>query len=139
PAFAFAAALAAALADTLGTEVGTLYGKRAYSPLTLRALPKGTPGGVSAAGTVAAFAGAALMGFTGAALGLVEMPLLGATITGGFLGAIIESVATSLASLAGARLDHEFSNALNTFVAAMTALRLAALLAPRLGAAILGR
>ncbi|HEY2796332.1 MAG TPA: DUF92 domain-containing protein [Thermoanaerobaculia bacterium] len=142
PAFAFAAALAAALADTLGTEVGTLYGKRAYSPLTLRPVPRGTPGAVSFAGTAAALAGAALIGFAGAGLGLVpRVPgaLLWATIAGGFLGALCESVVTTLVSRFGARLDHEFSNALNTFVAAMAALRLAALLAPRLGAAVLGR
>ena len=135
PAFAFAAALGAALADTLGTEVGTLYGARAFSPLTLRPVPKGTPGGVSVPGTAATLAGAASMGLAAAALGLVpRVPaaLVGATIAGGFLGALCESVVTTVASRFGARLDHEFSNALNTFVGAMAALAIAALIALRL-------
>jgi uncharacterized protein (TIGR00297 family) len=135
PAFAFAAALGAALADTLGTEVGTLYGARAFSPLTLRPVPKGTPGAVSVPGTAATLAGAASMGLAAAALGLVpRVPaaLVGATIAGGFLGALCESVVTTVASRFGARLDHEFSNALNTFVGAMAALAIAALIALRL-------
>jgi uncharacterized protein (TIGR00297 family) len=130
PAFAFAAALGAALADTLGTEVGSLYGMTTFSPLTLRPVPKGTPGGVSMAGLAATLAGAALMGLTAAALGLVPVAsgaLLGAVIAGGFLGALGESVVTTFASRFGARLDHEFSNALNTLVGALLALRLAAL------------
>jgi uncharacterized protein (TIGR00297 family) len=131
PAFAFAAALGAALADTLGTEVGTLYGKTAYSPLTLRPVPPGTPGGVSLAGTAAGLAGAALIGLAGWRLGLVEAGLLWVTIAGGFLGALSESVLTSAAARFGTRLDHEFANALNTFVGAMVALRL--------GAAVLAR
>jgi uncharacterized protein (TIGR00297 family) len=135
PAFAFAAALGAALADTLATEVGTLYGLRAFSPLTLRPVPKGTPGAVSVPGTAAALAGAALMGLAGAGLGLVPRvacSFVGATIAGGFLGALCESVVTTVASRFGARLDHEFSNALNTFVAAMAALEIAAMVAPKL-------
>ncbi len=126
PAFAFAAALGAALADTLGTEVGTLYGKRAFSPLTLRPVPAGTPGAISVAGTVASLAGAALIGVAGTALGLVDTALLGATITGGFAGALVESFVSSLVSRSGGRLDHEFSNALNTFAGALLALRLGA-------------
>jgi uncharacterized protein (TIGR00297 family) len=130
PAFAFAAALAAALADTLGTEVGTLYGRRAYSPLTLRPVPAGTPGGISVPGTLACLLGAALIGLAGAGLGLVPRALVAVTVAGGFLGALAESVLTTLVTRFGARLDHEFSNALNTFVAAMAAIGLAAVSAP---------
>jgi uncharacterized protein (TIGR00297 family) len=130
PAFAFAAALAAALADTLGTEVGTLYGRRAYSPLTLRPVPAGTPGGISVPGTLACLLGAALIGLAGAGLGLVPRALVAVTVAGGFLGALAESALTTLVSRFGARLDHEFSNALNTFVAAMAAIGLAAVSAP---------
>ena len=51
PPIGFPAALAAALSDTLGTEVGILYGRNAFSILTLRRLAVGTPGAVSIAGT----------------------------------------------------------------------------------------
>ena len=50
PSLAFVAAFGAALADTLGTEVGTLYGRRAFSPLTFRSLPAGNPGSDLVAG-----------------------------------------------------------------------------------------
>jgi hypothetical protein len=36
-----------------------------------------------------------------------------------------ESILTTFAANRGARLDHDFGNALNTFVGAMVALRLA--------------
>jgi uncharacterized membrane protein len=48
------------------------------------------------------------------------------TIAGGFLGALAESVLTTLAARFGSRLDHEFGNALNTFVGALIAIRLGA-------------
>jgi uncharacterized protein (TIGR00297 family) len=139
PPFAYAAALGAALADTLGTEVGTLYGKTAFSPLTWRPVAAGTPGGISAAGTAASLAGAVLIGLAGWRLGVVEPSLVWVTIAGGFLGALSESLATSLVARFGARLDHEFSNGLATFVAAMAALRFAAMAASGVGAAVLTR
>ena len=126
PSFAFVAAFAAALADTLGTEVGTLYGRRAFSPLTFRPVPAGTPGAISLAGTAASLAGAALIGLAGWRLGLVERSLLAVTIAGGFLGALAESVVTTLVARFGSRLDHEFGNALNTLVGALLAIRLGA-------------
>jgi uncharacterized protein (TIGR00297 family) len=126
PPFAFAAALSAALADTLGTEFGTLFGKAAFSPLTLRPLPAGTPGAISWPGTVASLAGAAIIGLAGWRVGLVETSLVWVVVVAGFLGAVSESVLCTLAASLGARLDHEFGNALNTFVGAMVALRLAA-------------
>jgi uncharacterized protein (TIGR00297 family) len=126
PPFAFAAALSAALADTLGTEVGTLFGKRAFSPLTFRPLPAGTPGAISWPGTAASLAGAAIIGLAGWRLGLAETSLVWVVVAGGFVGAMSESVLSTFAAKFGARLDHEFSNALNTFVGAMVTLSLAA-------------
>ena len=125
PLAAFAAAFGAALADTLGTEVGTLYGRRAVSPLSLRPLPRGTPGAVSGPGTAAAALGAALV--AAIALGLSAVSAAGAVLAavGGFLGALSESAINDFGRRAGFALDHEFANALNTFVGAMVVLRLA--------------
>ena len=124
PAAAFAAAFGAALADTLGTEVGTLWGRRPLSPLSLKALPPGTPGAISLPGTVASAGGAALLAAAAVALGLVARSALVACAAGGFLGALAESVLNDFGRRAGFSLDHEFANALNTFVGAMLALRL---------------
>jgi len=121
---AVVAAFAAALADTLGTEIGSLYGRRAFSPLSLRALPPGTPGAISWPGTAASLAGSALIAAAGVACGLLSPRLGGIAAAAGFLGALSESVLNRLGTRMGFRLDHEFANALNTFVGAMAALRL---------------
>jgi len=122
---AFVGAFAAALADTLGTEIGTLYGRRPFSPLTLRPLAPGTPGAISLAGTAASLVGAAVVAAAGAGLGLVPPGLAWAAMLGGFLGALAESVLASIGRPFLFRLDHEFANALNTFLGAMLALRIA--------------
>ncbi len=124
PAIAFVAAFGAALADTLGTEIGTLYGRRAFSPLTLRPLPPGTAGAISWPGTAASVFGAALIGVAGWRLGLVPAVLVGVATLAGFLGAISESFVKDFGRRGGFRIDHEFANALNTFVGAMVALRI---------------
>ncbi len=124
PAIAYVAAFGAALADTLGTEVGTLYGRRAFSPLGFRALPAGTPGAISWPGTAASLAGAALVAAAGWGLGLVPAALVLAAVLGGFLGALSESVVNDFGRRNGFSLDHEFANALNTFLGAMLALRI---------------
>jgi len=119
---AFAAALAAALADTLGTEIGTLYGKRAYSPLTWKRVPVGTPGAVSLAGTAASLAGAILIAVFAWWLLWVHPSLIWLVATAGFVGACSESLLNDLGARVGFRLDHDFANALNTFVAGLAAL-----------------
>jgi uncharacterized protein (TIGR00297 family) len=125
PAAAFVAAFGAALADTLGTEVGTLYGRRAFSPLSLGPLPPGTPGAVSVPGTAASLLGASLVAAAAWALGLLTPSLAAVAALGGFLGAMSESAINDFGRRTGFGLDHEFANALNTFVGAMVALRLA--------------
>jgi uncharacterized protein (TIGR00297 family) len=127
PSLAYVAAFGAALADTLATEVGTLYGRRAFSPLTFRSLPAGTPGAISWPGTAASLVGAALTALAGWRLGLTPFSLLWAALLGGFLGSLAESIANRVAPRFGCRLDHEFSNALNTLVGGLLALRLAVL------------
>ncbi len=58
----FLAALAAANADTWGTEIGSALGGQPYDLRTGRRAPPGTSGAVSLGGTLAALAGAALIG-----------------------------------------------------------------------------
>jgi uncharacterized protein (TIGR00297 family) len=125
PGAALAAAFGAALADTLGTEVGTLYGRRAFSPLTFQPLRPGTPGAVSLPGTAAAAVGAGLVAAAVRLLGLASVPGACIAALAGFLGAMSESGLNDFGRRTGFGLDHEFANALNTFVGAMIALRLA--------------
>lgn len=72
PAIMAAAALAAAGADTLATEIGTWLGGAPRSLRTGQAVPPGTSGAVSLAGSLALVAGA--LGFAGLATGLGLIP-----------------------------------------------------------------
>jgi uncharacterized protein (TIGR00297 family) len=121
---AFAAALAAALADTLGTEIGGLYGRRPVSLLGLRPVPPGTPGAVSAAGLAAGLAGAAAVGGVAVISRLLPARSIWIVAISGLIGSLAESFVLTLGRERGLRLGHEFSNAFNTFVGALTALEI---------------
>ncbi|HSS44594.1 MAG TPA: DUF92 domain-containing protein [Thermoanaerobaculia bacterium] len=122
---AFVAAFAAALADTLGTEFGGLYGRRAFSPLGWNAVPVGTRGAISWSGTLAGLLGAAALGVIAALVGWMPWSLLAVVVAAGLLGSLTESALNDLGRRRGFWLDHDFANALNTFVGAMIALEIA--------------
>lgn len=84
-------ALATSAADTWATEVGTLVGRSPRSILTGRPVPVGTSGGVSAAGSLAAVAGA---GFVVLLAGLMRWPwpTVAAGLAGGVAGAFLDSL-----------------------------------------------
>jgi len=126
---AVAGSFAAALADTLGTEVGSLADRRPVSLLSLAPVPPGTPGAVSLAGTAAGAAGALLVGALAWALGMVSPALVPAIGLAGVAGSLAESALADLSRRRGFRVDHEFSNALNTFVGAAVAAEIALSLA----------
>lgn len=68
---AYTAALAAALADTAGTELGPLLGRRFWTLPRFRRVPAGTPGAISAEGTIAGLVAAAAFGAVAAVAGFV--------------------------------------------------------------------
>jgi uncharacterized protein (TIGR00297 family) len=112
---AFVASLGAAFADTAESEVGGLYGRAPRLITSLREVPPGTDGAVSAAGTLAGLAAAGLTAVFGLALGLVASP--GATVVVAF-AALFGTVADSLAGALAPRLGNEITNLLCTLVAA---------------------
>lgn len=91
-AVAGAASLAASAADTWATEIGTLVGQVPRSILTGRRLVVGESGGVTSAGSLAAFGGALFVGVVAAAvmsLGITGFALIA---LGGGIGAVVDSV-----------------------------------------------
>ena len=94
---AFLAGVATATADTWGTEVGTALRSRARLITTGRAVPAGTSGGVTLAGSAAGVLGAVTIGLTGL---LVYPPWLvgpvwkaaAAGVAGGCLGTLLDSL-----------------------------------------------
>jgi uncharacterized protein (TIGR00297 family) len=90
---AYLGALAAAAADTWGTELGVLARGRTIGLPSLKPVPRGTSGGVSWAGTLAALCGAVVV----AASGFLHNPVvlivaLPATL-GGVTGMFADSIA----------------------------------------------
>ncbi|HST07875.1 MAG TPA: DUF92 domain-containing protein [Gemmatimonadaceae bacterium] len=85
-----AGAIAASTADTWATEIGTLSRAGPVSILSLKRVPAGTSGGVTALGNVAAAAGAA---FIAAEATLASWPVpFAAVAVGGMAGALADSV-----------------------------------------------
>jgi uncharacterized protein (TIGR00297 family) len=88
---AVAGALAAANADTWATELGVLARRKPRLITTGAVVEPGASGGISAEGTAAALAGAALIAIVGGALGGGWATGVAATI-GGLAGSLFDSV-----------------------------------------------
>lgn len=93
-ALAFAAAVAEANADTWATEVGAGAAEPPRLITTFKAVPVGRSGAVSLAGTLAAVAGALLIGATALPLfrPAARLQALAVGAAAGFAGALIDSV-----------------------------------------------
>jgi len=123
----FAASFSAKLADTFGSEIGKRWGRRTLLITTLQPVPPGTEGAISLEGTLASLLGSALMALVMQQLGLLE----GAAAW--LLVVIVGLVATLLESVIGAGLQqrcpwlsNELVNALQTLIAALLAMAVAA-------------
>lgn len=85
-------ALAAANADTWATEVGSLAAHPPRWITTLRPAPPGSSGAVSLPGTLAALAGALLIGAAAPLFGLPAPRGIAAAAVGGFAGCLFDSL-----------------------------------------------
>ncbi len=119
--YVVAGSLAAATADTWATELGMRIGAPTRLITTWRAVPSGLSGGVSWPGTVAAAAGAALIGAAAAVLfdPIGHWTWLTVGTAGGVIGMIADSFAG--AGLEGRRpwIDNNVVNGICTMTGGM--------------------
>jgi uncharacterized protein (TIGR00297 family) len=121
---AFVAALVAGGSDTVASEIGKAWGRRTWLVPTLRRVPPGTSGAISAEGTAAGLLGALALGALGVACGLVPAWTLPAIVAGATIGSFVES--TMGATLEGPGIvNNDVLNFLNTAIAAAAAIFLA--------------
>lgn len=115
------AGLAAGASDTVASEIGKAYGGRPRAFPGFHAVPPGTPGAVSAVGTLAGVAACGLITVPAVGLWLLQPQQLAAVLGACLAGAFIESaLATGLEK--GGTLNNDTLNLLNTATAAGLAL-----------------
>ncbi len=119
----FAASFSAKLADTCGSEIGKRWGRTTVLITSLRPVPAGTEGAISAEGTLASLLGGCGMAGVMLALGLIPTPRSWLVVS------VVALVATLIESGIGAGLQrrwgwlsNELVNALQTSIAALIAI-----------------
>ena len=127
---AMVAAFATSLFDTAATEFGQAFGRRHVLVTTWRAVPKGTTGAVSVAGTFAGVLAATALTGVGWSMGLIAGATGLAVIFGALCGSTLESFLGAMMGK-GSRSDHHLRNLANTVVGAGVAWGLVALQAWR--------
>jgi uncharacterized protein (TIGR00297 family) len=109
----FLGSVACATSDTLASEVGVV-GKTPRLITTGKEVPRGTNGGVTLVGEIAAIAGAVIIATVAYLLNVADLTLVTVTILSGFFG-------TNVDSLIGALYEnkHIFGNAGTNFLATL--------------------
>ena len=110
----FLGSVACATSDTLASEVGVV-GKTPRLITTFKEVPRGTNGGVTLVGELAAIGGAVIIAIVAYVLGVADLTLVAVTILSGFFG-------TNIDSLIGAVYEnkHVFGNAGTNFLATLS-------------------
>lgn len=115
---AMSAAFATAACDTVSSEVGKACGRRHYLVTTLRRVPPGTAGAVTAVGTLSGLAAAALLAAVAWKVGLIG-GLEGAAVTAAaFIATVVESFLRALSVGSGC------ANLINTLAGGLLAMAL---------------
>jgi len=117
----FAASLATKLADTCASEVGKAYGKTTYLITTLRKVPAGTEGAVSAEGTAAGIVGSIVLAAYAIAVGLMPTSALLPCVIAAFVANNVESLLGASVQGKIGWMTNEVVNFINTLVGAVVA------------------
>ena len=125
---AFVASLATKLSDTCASEIGKAYGKTTYLITTLKLVPPGTEGAVSAEGTAAGALGSVVLTGFAMACGLVGPAAALPCVLAAFIATNVESLIGALAQDRFRWLTNEVVNWIMTVVGAVVSVPLGVLL-----------
>lgn len=120
---AMVAALVAGASDTVASEVGKAMRGTTYSVLSLSRVAPGTPGAMSAPGTLAGLVSAAALATMAAALGLIAPGGIAIVVGAATIGALVESLLAAQFETRGL-LTNDLLNVLNTATGAAVAVAL---------------
>ncbi len=119
---AFVASFASKLGDTASSEVGKAYGRTTYLITSLRRVPRGTEGAVSAEGTAAGVATAAALAALACATGQVTPQGAAVAVAAAFIANTAESFLGATVQGRVAWLTNDVINVLQISLAAVLAL-----------------
>ncbi len=126
---AYVASFCTKLSDTTASEVGKAYGKTTYLITTLKPVPRGTEGAVSLEGTLAGVAGSIVLAAIAWIIGMITpIGILWCTIAA-FMATTIESLIGATLESRFAWLTNDLVNFINTFIGAISAIILGAIIA----------
>ncbi len=116
PAFValFMGSVASAAADTTASEIG-VTGKTPYLITTLRPVPRGTNGGVTLRGEVAAVIASAIVAASAWLMGIADPWMVGVTVIAGFIGTNVDSLVGATLENSG-KIGNSGTNLAATFV-----------------------
>jgi uncharacterized protein (TIGR00297 family) len=124
---AFVTVLAAGGSDTVASEIGKAWGRRTFLVPTFKQVRPGTSGAVSLEGTAAGVVCALALAALGVATGLLHPHLIWFAVVGATVGAFSESWLGATLEAPGI-LNNDLLNFLNTAIAALVAVILAAII-----------
>jgi uncharacterized protein (TIGR00297 family) len=108
--------LTAGAADTVASEIGKAWGRHTVLIVSLRPVPPGTSGAVSAEGLMANIIAAGGLAGVGAAVGLIPAAAIPMVVVGALAGSFVESALGATLEKPGI-LNNDLLNFINTTVA----------------------
>ena len=116
----FMGSVASAAADTTASEIG-VTGKTPYLITTLQPVPRGTNGGVTLRGEVAAVIASAIVAVTAWLMGVADPWMVVVTVIAGFIGTNVDSLVGATLENSG-RIGNSGTNLAATFVGGVSAM-----------------
>jgi len=114
----YVSAFSTKLSDTVASEIGKAFGKNTYLITTMKLVPRGTEGAVSAEGTLAGIVASIIIAALGVFLHLVNLEGAGCAVVAALIATTIESYIGAVFQDDVPWLSNELVNLINTIIGA---------------------